>query len=83
MLETSCRGSFANRAYKQTVSEMAFHIGFHNRMVQKVLSIDEMVGSDALTVVRPHGAYLLGILCSVIQFITVESLSLFYLLFMS
>ena len=34
----------------------------------KDLSIDEMVGADALAVVRPTGAYLLDLFCSSIQF---------------
>ena len=34
----------------------------------KVPTIDEMVGSDALAIVRPTGVYLLDFLCSGIQF---------------
>ena len=48
------------------------------------LSIDEMVGPDALGVVRSTEVYLLDFFCSCIQFFfTVESLSLLYLLFIS
>ena len=50
----------------------------------KDLSIDEMVGPDALAVVRPTGVYLLDFFCSGIQFYLLLSpylcfISFFYL----
>ena len=45
------------------------------------LIYDEIVESDALAVVRPTGVNLLDFFCSSNHFVTVESLSLLYLLF--
>ena len=41
---------------------------FFSTPILKDLSIDEMVGADALAVVRPTGVYLLDFFCSGIQF---------------
>ena len=48
------------------------------RFPLKDLSIDEMVGPDALAAVRPTGVYLLDFFCSSIQFVVLLSPYLFF-----
>ena len=51
-------------------------------VLTKELSIDEMVGPDALAVVRPTGVYLLDFFCSGIQFYVLLSRCLCFISFL-